>query len=333
MLPSEVVLDVLRRAGLSRAVLPAWLPGLLVVPTTALPEPLRRQRDELLAAVRRRVRYTRLAVTVQVLGLVVTWLGVVVRLPQVTTGGVVVAAVGAGLGLFGKDRLASLDSRTEQLASSYRGLLAEWLSMTLEVGPYSYALTGASGASVRDVLAERGPAVPPSAVDALTELLDSTTRPVPAATWSALRRDLLGLATLDEGGRTRRRRLELVFDSLHTLLLLLVVGVAVTTIAFAWPSAAIATVATLVVFGGRAAHDVTLTVPLGQPKAHSTTRTAQLAEWRRFCARPVADLSTTDVDTICDSVFLIRRGLRRRATRARIEQAFDHPSTATDRSV
>lgn len=314
MPPGEAVLEVLRRAGLSRAVLPAWLPGLLVVPSMALPEPVRRQRDELLAAVRRRVRYTRLAVAMQVVGLVVTWLGVVVRLPQVTTGGVVVAAVGAGLGLFGKDRLASLDSRTEQLAGSYRGLLAEWLSMTLELGPYSYALTGASGASVRDVLVERGPTVSPSAVDALTESLESAARPAPATTWSALRRDLLGLAALDQVGRTRRRRLELVFDSLHTLLLLLVVGVAVTTIALAWPSAAIATVATLVVFGGRAAHDVTLTIPLGAPKGHSTTGNAQLSDWRRFCDRPVADLSTTDVDVICDSVFLIRRGIRRRAS-------------------
>jgi hypothetical protein len=330
---SETVLDVLRLAALSRSIFPVWLPGHVLLPTAALLDAVRGQRDELLAAVRRRVLYKQISVLTQLLGLGVSWAGVAVHARQVMLAGLIVAAVGAALGLFGKDRLVSLDTRIENLATTQRVLVTEWLSMALEVGPYSYARTAASGVSMRDVLDDRRSVITPSAVDALAEWLESLdTHVPPSQRWSQLGADLLGLAMIDERGQAARRRLEVVFDVVYTALLLMVVVAAVASVTFALPGAAIATVATLVVLGGRAAHDVTLTVFPGQPKVRSAGA-AELASWRRFCARSVTELSSVDVDTICDASFLIPRTMRQRRTVAGIEKGFIQAHTTTGAST
>jgi len=304
----------LREAGMARGLLPVWLPVSALLPLDGTPGVLERLRADLLVAVRRRVRYRQAALTVEALGIAVAWSGVLWPAGSpVTLVGVALAAAGALPGLTGKDRLSSVDSRIGEIHRRQRAGLAEWLAMVLEIDPYSYGRTGASGSSKLAVLEARRLSVRSDVVEGLGDWLRSAGSgpgpgPAVADRWAELQGLLGELVTVDERGQRSRRRLETVVDRFYAGLLVALVVVAATSASAGLPSAALATVASLIVLGGRAADEVTVSALPGEPRDASGGGTEGTLRMRRT-AGP-GELTVADLDALAAGWALVPRSVR-----------------------
>lgn len=316
----EVIMAALRRAGMMRSAIPVHLPLCVVIPLTEMPAGLSTIGEELLAAVRRRVLYRRVAVLTQLGGILLAWVGVFVSPGRpLTVVGVAVAVAGALVSFVDKDRLSALDSRVEELFNTQKVMLFEWLAIVLEVEPYSYASTGASGASKKQILEKRSDSLHRQVVDTLGLWLEAPdARILPSVWWSRLCEGLSYLATVDLRGQVSRRRLELLFDAGHAALLLLLLVAAVGIPAFTLPEVTLATVASLITLSARTAGDVTLAVFWRQPQAGPSSA-LQFSSLRRIRTLGVSDLSPSDLSAICDCSVVVQRFFRKGRTEAGVQ--------------
>jgi len=238
--------------GLRRGLRPVQLPvALLLDPGDDLPTSVRDIRREVATEIRRRARHRHVVGALELAGLAMCWLGV--ALPDgrtLTLVGVAVTAAGALLGLTGKDRLGSLDSALSARIKTLTGTLTEALAVLLQVGPYSYAATTASGITVRDVLAARRQTAPADISAELADWVDHPRRSA-ADVWSSLLPALHQLARVDRTGRSRGRQVQGMLDRIQALLLVVLVVTAALSLSERLPDAVFAALASGVVLGGR----------------------------------------------------------------------------------
>lgn len=312
------IFSTLQRSGLVRSVLPVRVPYIAVWPPIAETSPLWTLRDNLLATIKRRVTYRRLAIATQLVGLCAAWVGVI--LPKGRTLaliGVAVTLVGAMLALVDKDRLANIDIRIEQLLKEYRAAAIEWLYICLDIGPYAYAYTSAAGVTKLDVLSDRSNVLTPSVVDALSGWLRSASEngEPPSQCWSSLSNSLRELQMIDEVGQRRERHLWLTFDAARIFLLIVTLTAAIAIPTLGVPDAVMATLATFITLGARSANDVTLTIFTrpGGSSAFSATP-SQIALVRRARGTSIRDLDETALQGLADIPAVIPRSLFKRKT-------------------
>lgn len=294
------------------------VPYIAVWPPIAETSPLWTLRDNLLATIKRRVTYRRLAIATQLVGLCAAWIGVI--LPKGRTLaliGVAVTLVGAILALVDKDRLANIDIRIEQLLKEYRAAAIEWLYICLDIGPYAYAYTSAAGVTKLDVLSDRSNVLTPSVVDALSGWLRSASEngEPPSQYWSSLSNSLRELQMIDEVGQRRERHLWLTFDAARIFLLIVTLTAAIAIPTLGVPDAVMATLATFITLGARSANDVTLTIFIrpGGSSAFSATP-SQTALVRRARGTSIRDLDETALQGLADIPAVIPRSLFKRKT-------------------
>lgn len=315
----ESIFNTLQRSGLARSVLPVRVPYIAVWPPIAETSPLWVLRDNLLATIKRRITYRRLAIATQLVGLCVAWIGVILMKGRaLVLIGVAVALVGAMLALVDKDRLANIDSRIEQLLREYRAAAIEWLYICLDIGPYAYAYTSAAGVTKLDVLlSDRSNVLTPSVVDALSGWLRSVSEngEPPSKYWTFLSKSLRELQMIDEMGQRRERHLWLTFDTTRIFLLIATLTAAIAIPTLGVPDAVMATLATFITLGARSANDVTLTIftrPGGSSSSAATP--SQTALVRRAHGASVHDLDETALQGLADITAVIPRSLLKRKT-------------------
>lgn len=302
-MPTSRVDGLLAELGLRRGRRPVPLPvALLLVPDDP-PPALTELRQDVVTAIRRRVRHHRRVAALELAGLALSWLGVFLPGGRVlTVVGVAVVAGGALLGLTGKDRLAAVDATLAAGLRSLSGTLAETLAIALQVGPYSYAGTGASGLTADDVLRQRAAAAPADIAAALADRGGRPPATPPAETWSRLLAGLDALARLDAAGRTARHRARAGLDRAQGALLLALVVAAALGLSSQLPAAAFAAAASLVVVTGRLLGEEPAPLPAG-PDAGSGLAARSGALSRAACT--VADLRA-----LVSSQVLVVRGFR-----------------------
>lgn len=223
---------------------------------------------------------------------------------------------GALVSFVDKDRLSVLDSGIEELFNAQKLMLLEWLAIILEVEPYSYANTSASGATKKQILEKRSDSLPRQVVDTLVLWLDTPDACIlPSVRWSRLSAGLDYLATMDLRGQAARRRLEVLFDAGHAALLLLLLVTAVGIPTFTLPEVTLATVASLIALSARAADDVTLAVFWRQPQLEPSSA-LQFSSLRRIRTLCASDLSFSDLSAICDCSVVLPRSFRKGRAKA-----------------
>jgi hypothetical protein len=226
--------------------------------------------------------------------------------------GVAATLVGVSLALVDKDRLANIDSRTEQLLNEYKTAALEWLRIWLEIGPYAYVNTDASGVTKLDVLRDRRHLLTPRAADALSGWLglafvDKNSR---TQRWLALGSNLVELQSIDEMGRRRIQQLFLLSDIGRVTLLILLFAVVIAIPTLGIPDVALTTVATLVVLTARSANDVALTI-FNRPGESSAlvSATSYSAFYSRVGSIHISDLDETTLEGVAGMTAVIPRSL------------------------
>lgn len=308
----ESLLVLLQKSGLARSVLPAQIPYAAVWPPITANSPLWTLYDDLLGSIRRRVRYRRLAISAQLGGLCVVWLGTLLSKGYtLTLIGVTITLAGAALAFIDKDRLTSIDNQIEQLLKEHRAATAEWLLICLEIGPYSYTNTSAAGVTKSEILSDRRHALTPNTVYALLDWLKSAPENVsPSQHWSTLSKNLTELQTIDEAGRLQERRLRMAFDAARVMLLTLTLAAAVAIPTLGVPQAVLATLVTFVVLGTRGANDIGVTIVTRSSGSRPPgTAPDQSALVRRVHEAPISDLDETTLKSLTDLVAVIPRSL------------------------
>ena len=312
----RVPADTLSQAGLIHSIIPVRVPSFLVLPVHNIPPTLLAFRVQVLGELRRKARFGQMAVTLQILGIGLSWLGVYVHGRFVTFAGALIALAGAALTLVGKDRLTSLDEKIDEYARVQRTIVHEWLCIVLEIGPYSYVSTGAVGNSKQSVLRSRKGLLGPMAVDGLNAWLSSPDGYMsPTDWWYRIQQDVTYLSTVNERGEASRRNAGRIIDLGHGALFLGLLFAVLLVGIFRVPDVLLATATLLVVLLARATNETALnilpsfgvTAPIGLSSTSS---------WQQFFERELSSMTEIDLDTICDSCFLIPRVLSQRAARA-----------------
>jgi hypothetical protein len=311
--------DVLLQAGLIHSIIPVWVPGFLMFPVHNIPHILLALRAQVLGELRRKARFGQMAAISQLLGIGLAWLGVYVHGRFVTFAGALIALAGAALTLVGKDRLTSFDEKIDEYARTQRTVVYEWLCIVLEVGPYSYASTGASGNSKQFILHSRKAVLGSIVVDGLSAWLSSPDGYVsPTDWWYRIQQDVTYLSTVNEQGEASRRNAGRVLDLSHGVLFIGLLFAVLLVAIFRVPDVLLATATLLIVLLVRAAYETALdilpsfgvTAPIGLSATSS---------WQQFFERGLSSMTERDLDAICDSRFLIPRAFSRRAARALVQ--------------
>jgi hypothetical protein len=311
--------DVLLKAGLIHSIIPVWAPSFLVFPVHNIPHILLMLRTQVLVELRRKARFGQMAVTLQILGVGLSWLGVYVHGRFVTFAGALIALAGAALTLVGKDRLTSLDEKINEYARMQRTVVYEWLCIVLEIGPYSYGSTGARGNTKQSVLRSRNDLLGPTAVDGLSAWLSSPDGYIsPTDWWYRIQQDVTYLARVNEQGEASRRNAGRIIDLSHGVLFLGLLFAVLLVVIFRVPDVLLATATLLIVLLVRAAHETALNI---LPSFGVTTPIglSSTSSWRQFFERELSSITEIDLDAICDSRFLIPRALSQRAARALVQ--------------
>ncbi|HUK67316.1 MAG TPA: hypothetical protein VLW50_00925 [Streptosporangiaceae bacterium] len=308
---SEGIIDfVLSRSRTARGLVPLLVPaGLLLLPrgTAAGLDAL---RDQLLMDVRRRASYLHIGTILQIVGLVVAWIGVVVPHGRpVTIGGICVTLAGALLDLTGGDRLHVIGSTIEDHWGKYRHGLLEFATLRLAISPYSYAETSASGMSARQILESRRGLVGDDVIAALLPSVSASyQQDFGSAEWLSMR--IGELNEIDHSARQRAIGTGRRFDVVYAALLVLILVVAVLSFTKVVPEAALATAALVVVLASRPGHLAAvplMTAGQGEP----------IGAWiaRRDSALQASSTSAEDLASLFTAEVAVGRGLLHRSGR------------------
>ena len=311
--------DVLLQAGLIHSIIPVWAPSFLIFPVRNIPDVLLALRAQVLGELRRKAHFGQMAATAQILGIGLSWLGVYVHGRFVTFAGALIALAGAGFTLVGKDRLTNLDEKIDEYAKTQRAAVHEWLCIALEIGPYSYASTGASGNSKQSVLRSRKVLLGAMIVDGLDAWLNSSEGSIsPTDWWYRIQQDVTYLSTINEQGKASRRNAERIIDLSHGVLFLGLLFAVLLVAVFRVSDVLLATATLLIVLLARAAHETSLNI-LPSLGVIAPINLNSISSRQQFFERKLSSMTEADLDAICDSCFLVPRTLTRRAARALIQ--------------